>query len=43
MLDQTIKSLEFKDNQYYLDCEYNFTGDHLITSIDYLQDQSNIE
>jgi len=43
MLDQTIKSLEYKENQYHLDCEFNFTGDHLISSIDYLQDKSNIE
>ncbi|ORX58545.1 rab protein geranylgeranyltransferase component A [Piromyces finnis] len=43
MLDQKINSLEFKNNQYHLDCELKFTGDHLISSIDYLQDQSNIE
>ncbi|OUM69686.1 hypothetical protein PIROE2DRAFT_2317 [Piromyces sp. E2] len=43
MLDQTIKSLDFKDNQYHLDCEYSFTSDHLITSIDYLKDYNTIE
>jgi len=43
MLDQTISSLEFKEDKYHINCEYNFTSDHLITSIDYLQDMSNIE
>ena len=43
MLDQTISSLELKEDKYHINCEYNFTSDHLITSIDYLQDMSNIE